>query len=122
MKTLTVSQAFALGFDALPAVNRTRKLVGSTPTRLTKISPSLETITMADTQVLQQSESYPQYWLIQRGAALHVASKLPKGEADTDGHGDGFYSVGSLAHAENFETAADEAAEEMHYLMADLGL
>lgn len=67
---------------------------------------------------LQQSETYPKYHLIRRADGLHVALKaIPDVEGSDEG--DGFFSVGQIHDAENFETACDNAEEEFRCMAAE---
>jgi hypothetical protein len=68
------------------------------------------------TRVIEKSESYPKYHLIERDGCLHVAMQVE------DGHdGDGYFSVGVICHRENFEIACDNAEEDFRCMAAEFG-
>jgi len=66
---------------------------------------------------LATSVDYPQYHMVKHFGVLHLCFKVPHGEQDDF---DGWFSIGTFTHAEDFETVADNAAEEARCMIADL--
>ena len=65
---------------------------------------------------LATSESYPQYHMVEYKGTLHVCMKTDEDMADFGK----WFSVGTFSNEEDFETVADNAAEEMRCMVADL--
>ena len=69
---------------------------------------------MANFNVIRKSEG-TNYWLLEVGGVFHACVLVP-GELGAGDYGQ-YMSCGTFSHAEDFETVADDLAEEIRYMM-----
>ena len=75
-----------------------------------------------DAKHIAKGIEYPKYNLVRHAGALHVCLESGECPADFSVGSVGYFSVGEIGDAENFETACDNAEEDFRCMAAEFGM